>query len=201
MAGSAREKEYRLKQKNTDIPSDSSLLLVDDNEQYSHEYSYFLQVLGFDVSVASTIAVAKRFIAIRPPAFAVTELRLPDGNGLDVLEALRSARSNSKAVVLTSFGDFATAVGAIKIGAIDYLVKPVDCHCVKAALLTGGRSRPPPPVNPVDPDRARSQHILSLYELCDYNVSETARRLSMHRRSLQRIIQREAKRRYQKLRH
>lgn len=179
---------------NTDVCSDHSLLIVDDDELCLRHYSDSLQKFGFEVSVASSVLDAKRIIAAGPPAYTVTELRLPDGNGLDIVEALSRARSDCKIIVLTRFGTFATAAAAIRIGAIDYLVKPIDCSCVKDALLAVGKSKPLPPVNPVDPDRARWQHILRVHELCGYNVSETARKLSMHRRSLQRIIQREAER-------
>ncbi len=123
-----------------------------------------------------------------PPAYAVVDLRLEDGNGLEVIEALRDKRPDCRIVVLTGYGAIATAVAAVKIGAIDYLSKPADADDVTNALLAKGATRPLPPENPMSADRVRWEHIQRVYEMCDRNVSETARRLSMHRRTLQRIL-------------
>ena len=122
------------------------------------------------------------------PAFAVLDMRLEDGNGLDVVEVLREKRPDSRVVVLTGYGAIATAVAAVKIGATDYLSKPADADDVVKALLANGEDLPPPPENPMSADRVRWEHIQRVYELCDRNVSETARRLNMHRRPLQRIL-------------
>ena len=123
-----------------------------------------------------------------PPAYAVVDLRLEDGNGLDVVEALRAKRPDCRIVVLTGYGAIATAVAAVKIGATDYLSKPADANDITAALLADEEELPPPPENPMSADRVRWEHIQRVYELCDRNVSETARRLNMHRRTLQRIL-------------
>jgi two-component system response regulator RegA len=123
-----------------------------------------------------------------PPAYAVVDLRLEDGNGLDVIETLRERRPDCRIVVLTGYGAIATAVAAVKIGAIDYLSKPADADDVTNALLAKGEVMPLPPENPMSADRVRWEHIQRVYEMCDRNVSETARRLSMHRRTLQRIL-------------
>ena len=122
------------------------------------------------------------------PAYAVIDLRLEDGNGLDVVEALRERRPDCRIVVLTGYGAIATAVAAVKIGAADYLSKPADANDVTNALLARGEAMPAPPENPMSADRVRWEHIQRVYEMCDRNVSETARRLSMHRRTLQRIL-------------
>jgi len=124
----------------------------------------------------------------RPPAYAVIDLRLEDGNGLDVVETVRERRPDSRVVVLTGYGAIATAVAAVKVGATDYLSKPADANDVMAALLASDAELPPPPENPMSADRVRWEHIQRVYELCDRNVSETARRLNMHRRTLQRIL-------------
>jgi two-component system response regulator RegA len=118
----------------------------------------------------------------------VIDLRLGDGNGLDVVEVLRAKRPDSRIIVLTGYGAIATAVAAVKIGATDYLSKPADANDVTNALLAQEGDLPPPPDNPMSADRVRWEHIQRVYELCDRNVSETARRLSMHRRTLQRIL-------------
>jgi two-component system response regulator RegA len=143
---------------------------------------------GFLPETAESVAEGKAIALSRPPAFAVVDLRLEDGNGLDVVEALRDKRPDCRIVVLTGYGAIATAVAAVKIGAIDYLSKPADANDIMSALLSKSDSMPAPPDNPMSADRVRWEHIQRVYELCDRNVSETARRLSMHRRTLQRIL-------------
>ena len=131
-------------------------------------------------------------IVLQPPAFAIIDMRLQDGNGLDVIEALHQARPEARAVVLTGYGNIATAVTAVKLGAIDYLAKPADADAVYAALVGDTDSRAALPDNPMSADRVRWEHIQRVYELCNRNVSETARRLNMHRRTLQRILAKRA---------
>ena len=147
-----------------------------------------LKLSGFDVEMAGSVAAGQAIATARPPAYAVVDLRLEDGNGLDVVETLRARRPESRIVVLTGYGAIATAVAAVKIGATDYLAKPADATDVTNALLARQDTLPPPPENPMSADRVRWEHIQRVYELCDRNVSETARRLSMHRRTLQRIL-------------
>ena len=122
------------------------------------------------------------------PHFAVVDLKLDDGNGLDVVERLHEVRPGARVVVLTGFGNIATAVAAVKFGAIDYLSKPADADDIMGALLAAPGAKPQPPENPMSADRVRWEHIQRVYELCGHNVSETARRLNMHRRTLQRIL-------------
>ena len=125
----------------------------------------------------------------RPPAYAVVDLRLEDGNGLEVVGALRERRPDARIVVLTGYGAIASAVAAVKIGATDYLAKPADANDVTAALLARDVAASlQPPEHPMTADRIRWEHVQRVYELCDHNVSETARRLNMHRRTLQRIL-------------
>ena len=138
--------------------------------------------------MAETVAEGLAACRTAPPAYAVVDLRLEDGNGLDVVEALREARPEARVIVLTGYGAIATAVAAVKIGAVDYLSKPADADDVEKALLAGGADKPAPPENPMSADRVRWEHIQRVFELCDRNVSETARRLNMHRRTLQRIL-------------
>ena len=151
-----------------------------------------MQKRGFDVRIADTVADAVAAVNAAPPAYAVVDLRLEDGNGLDVINALHLKRSDARAVVLTGYGNIATAVNAIKLGAVDYLAKPVDADDVLAALLALDHKSIELPENPMSADRVRWEHIQRVYELCDRNVSETARRLNMHRRTLQRILAKRA---------
>ena len=171
-----------------DLGEDRSLLLVDDDEPFVKRLAKAMEKRGFLPETAESVAAGKAIALSRPPAFAVVDLRLEDGNGLDVVEALRDKRPDCRIVVLTGYGAIATAVAAVKIGAIDYLSKPADANDIMSALLSKSESMPAPPDNPMSADRVRWEHIQRVYELCDRNVSETARRLSMHRRTLQRIL-------------
>ncbi|PZX18994.1 two-component system response regulator RegA [Palleronia aestuarii] len=167
---------------------DKTLLLVDDDEPFVKRLARAMEKRGFEVETAETVAEGRNMAKARPPAYAVVDLRLGDGNGLDVVEAIREKREDSRIVVLTGYGAIATAVAAVKIGATDYLSKPADANQITAALLSDGEDLPPPPENPMSADRVRWEHIQRIYEQCDRNVSETARRLNMHRRTLQRIL-------------
>jgi two-component system response regulator RegA len=170
------------------LGADRSLLLVDDDEAFLKRLARAMEKRGFEPVTAESVAAGKAAAMARPPAYAVVDLRLEDGNGLDVVEALHARRPDCRVVVLTGYGAIATAVAAVKIGAVDYLSKPADANDVMNALLATGDSLPPPPENPMSADRVRWEHIQRVYEQCDRNVSETARRLSMHRRTLQRIL-------------
>jgi len=149
---------------------------------------------GFTVSAIETVAEARSIVDANPPAFAVLDMRLQDGNGLDVIDHLHAKRPDSKMVMLTGYGNLATAVSAVKRGAVDYLAKPADADDVCKALLAERDEAPEPPENPMSADRVRWEHIQRVYELCGKNVSETARRLNMHRRTLQRILAKRAPR-------
>ncbi len=171
-----------------ELGDDRTLLLVDDDEPFVKRLAKAMEKRGFQVETAQSVAVGKAAAEAHPPAYAVVDLRLEDGNGLDVVETLRSRRPDCRIVVLTGYGAIATAVAAVKIGAIDYLSKPADANEVTAALLAKGEMLPPPPDHPMSADRVRWEHIQRVYEMCERNVSETARRLNMHRRTLQRIL-------------
>jgi two-component system response regulator RegA len=176
------------------LAADRSLLLVDDDKAFLTRLERAMQKRGFDVRIADTVAGGLAAVNASPPAFAVVDLRLEDGNGLDVVAALHQKRGDARAVVLTGYGNIATAVTAVKLGAVDYLSKPADADDVINALLATGEGAPEPPENPMSADRVRWEHIQRIYELCDRNVSETARRLNMHRRTLQRILAKRAPR-------
>jgi len=171
-----------------DIGEDRTLLLVDDDEPFLRRLAKAMEKRGFEVEIADSVAAGRANAMARPPAYAVCDLRLGDGNGLDVVETIRERRPDARIVVLTGYGAIATAVAAVKIGATDYLSKPADATDITQALLASDADMPPPPENPMSADRVRWEHIQRVYELCDRNVSETARRLNMHRRTLQRIL-------------
>ena len=171
-----------------DLGPDASLMLVDDDEPFLRRLAKAMEKRGFSVETAGSVVAGKAIATARPAAYAVVDLRLEDGNGLDVVEVLREKRPDARIVVLTGYGAIATAVAAVKIGATDYLSKPADADAIIQALVTTSGDLPPPPENPMSADRVRWEHIQRVYELCDRNVSETARRLNMHRRTLQRIL-------------
>ncbi len=170
------------------IGEDNTLLILDDDEPFRRRLARAMEKRGFNPTALDSVAAGRAFCTATPPAYAVVDLRLEDGTGLDVVEVLRSQRPDARVIVLTGYGAIATAVAAVKIGATDYLSKPADANDVTNALLATGGEKPPPPENPMSADRVRWEHIQRVFELCDRNVSETARRLNMHRRTLQRIL-------------
>ncbi len=183
----------------TDLPADGdlpSLLLVDDDLPLLTRLARAMEKRGFAVRTANSVAEGIRQAQDAPPDYAVVDLRLADGNGLDVVAALREAREDIRIVMLTGYGNIATAVAAVKAGAVDYLPKPADADAIEAALRVNGQDAPlpPPPELPMSAERVRWEHIQRVFEQCDRNVSETARRLRMHRRTLQRILAKHAPR-------
>lgn len=176
------------------IPGERTVLLVEDDRSFLQRLAKALEGRGFAVRTAETVSEGLLQVEQSAPAFAVVDMRLGDGNGLDVISALKRRRPEARGVVLTGYGNIATAVNAIKLGAVDYLAKPADADDVVAALLAQENKKIEPPENPMSADRVRWEHIQRIYEMCGRNVSETARRLNMHRRTLQRILAKRAPR-------
>jgi len=174
------------------MPGDRSLLIVEDDKSFLQRLARAMEGRGFTVTTAESVADGLTQLETTSPAFAVVDMRLEDGNGLDVISALKRRRPDARAIILTGYGNIATAVNAVKLGAVDYLSKPVDADDVVAALLALEGRRADPPENPMSADRVRWEHIQRIYELCGRNVSQTARRLNMHRRTLQRILAKRA---------
>ena len=174
------------------IPGERSVLVVEDDRSFLQRLGKALEQRGFDVTTVETVAEGLSQVEQAAPAFAVVDMRLGDGTGLDVISALKRRRPEARGIILTGYGNIATAVTAVKLGAVDYLAKPCDADDVVAALLAQDDAKIEPPENPMSADRVRWEHIQRVYELCDRNVSETARRLNMHRRTLQRILAKRA---------
>jgi two-component system response regulator RegA len=174
------------------LGADASLLIVDDDAPFLRRLARAMESRGFAVEVAESVAEGIAKSRARPPKFAVVDLRLGDGNGLDVIEAIRKGREDTRVIVLTGYGNIATAVTAVKLGAVDYLSKPADADDIYAALTQRPGEKADVPENPMSADRVRWEHIQRVYEMCERNVSETARRLNMHRRTLQRILAKRA---------
>jgi len=168
--------------------ADKSLLIVDDDAPLRDRLARAMEKKGFKVLKAENVDKGINLVKSSPPAFAVVDLRLTDGSGLEVVKAIRKVKEDSRVVMLTGYGNIPTAVAAIKAGAIDYIPKPADADDVESALLASPESKAIPPENPMSADRVKWEHIHRVFELCNRNVSETARRLKMHRRTLQRIL-------------
>ena len=191
MAGGTMNETEDLSFRQDELPEDRSLIVVDDDRAFAQRLVRAMELRGFEVRGAHSVAEGIDLIRERAPAFAVVDMRLEDGNGLDVIAELVRARPDARALVLTGYGNIATAVTAVKLGAVDYLAKPADADDVTDALPASD-DKAPPPENPMSADRVRWEHIQRVYELCNRNVSETARRLNMHRRTLQRILAKRA---------
>lgn len=176
------------------VSEERTLLLVDDDAPFLGRLARAMEGRGFTVSQAGSVAEGINLARAIKPRFAVVDLRLDDGSGLKVVAALHEAREDTRVIVLTGYGNIATAVEAVKLGAVDYLSKPADADDVEAALMAEPGEKAIPPENPMSADRVRWEHIQRVYELCNRNVSETARRLNMHRRTLQRILAKRAPR-------
>src|ERR1700686_3819445 len=173
-------------------PSERTLLIVEDDKSFLQRLARAMEGRGFAVTTAESVADGLIQVEQAAPAFAVVDMRLADGNGLDVISALKRRRPDARAIILTGYGNIAPAVNAVKLGAVDYLAKPVDADDVVAALLAHDNKAIEPPENPMSADRVRWEHIQRIYELCGRNVSETASRLNTPRRTLQRILAKRA---------
>ena len=174
--------------KKIDEFQDKSLIIIDDDNPFRERLSRAMEKKGFVVTQAESVKKAIKLVRLKKPAFVVVDLRLNDGNGLEVVKEIHNLDIKSRIIMLTGYGNIPTAVAAIKQGAIDYLAKPADADDVEKALLADPNSKASPPENPMTADRVKWEHIHRVFELCNRNVSETARRLKMHRRTLQRIL-------------
>ena len=176
------------------VVMEKSLLILDDDAPLRGRLRRAMEVRGFEVTDAGTVRDGINIVRNNPPAFAILDMKLEDGTGLTLVQELRKKRPDCRIVMLTGFGNIATAVAAVKAGALDYLPKPADPDQINAALMQSDDEMPPPPQDPMSADRVRWEHIQRVYEQCGRNVSETARRLRMHRRTLQRILGKHAPR-------
>ena len=181
------EQEKTNLQKISDF-ADKSLLIVDDDNPFRDRLARAMGKKGFHVTQAESVEKGINQAKNSPPAFAIIDLRLGDGSGLKVVEEIKKYKKDSRVVMLTGYGNIPTAVEAVKAGAIDYIPKPADADDVENALLASPKSKAIPPKDPMSADRVKWEHINRIFELCNRNVSETARKLKMHRRTLQRIL-------------
>jgi len=171
-----------------------SLIVVDDDLPFRERLSRSMEKKGFEVDSADSFASAVEIIEKQNYDYAIVDMRLTDGSGLELIKKLQIKSPGTKSLLLTGYGNIATAVAAIKSGAIDYLPKPAEVDQIYDALTNSKEVLPPPPENPMTADRIRWEHIQRVFVQCNRNVSETARRLRMHRRTLQRILNKHAPR-------
>ena len=174
--------------------TDKTLVILEDDAPLRNRLCRAMETRGFTVMDAGTVSDGIDLVRKAAPAYAILDMKLNDGTGLNLVPELRKKRADCRIIMLTGFGNIATAVAAVKAGALDYLPKPADPDQITAALLQTGGDLPPPPQDPMSADRVRWEHIQRVYEQCGRNVSETARRLRMHRRTLQRILSKHAPR-------
>ena len=170
------------------------LLIVDDDAGMRRTLGRLLQRAGFGVLTAASLKEAYEVVADQPPDFAVVDLNLADGHGMELVRGLQEIRPGIRVVVLTGYDSIASSVVATKAGAWGYLAKPVDTERLIATLLGDAPVVSEEGARPMSADRIRWEYIQRVFEQCGRNVSETARRLHMHRRTLQRILSKRAPR-------
>jgi two-component system response regulator RegA len=168
------------------------LLIVDDDLPFRDRLSKSMEKKGFVVEAYSNAQLTSERIKNKDFDYAIVDMRLEDGSGLELIKLIKLTNPNTRSLLLTGYGNIATAVAAIKSGAIDYLPKPAEIDQIYEALISTKDVLPPPPENPMTADRVRWEHIQRVFIQCSRNVSETARRLRMHRRTLQRILNKHA---------
>ena len=172
----------------------NNLLIVDDDTPFRDRLSRSMEKKGFVVEAYSSYNSCMSRCLEKKFDYAIIDMRLEDGSGLELIKKIKEISPHTKSLLLTGYGNIATAVAAIKTGAIDYLPKPAEIEQIYDALTNSNETLPPPPENPMTADRIRWEHIQRVFILCKRNVSETARRLRMHRRTLQRILNKHAPR-------
>ena len=170
----------------------NNLIIVDDDLPFRERLSRSMEKKGFIVEAFSNFKDSSIRISSKNFDYAIVDMRLEDGSGLELIKEIKTSNPNTKSLLLTGYGNIATAVAAIKSGAIDYLPKPAEVDQIYDALTNSKNVLPPPPENPMTADRIRWEHIQRVFIQCNRNVSETARRLRMHRRTLQRILNKHA---------
>lgn len=167
-----------------------SMLIVEDDDVLRNRLAAAMNKRGFETRATASVTEALKVIAQDTPKYAVVDLRLLDGSGLDVVKSLEGHDPEARAIIVTGYGDIPTAVAAARIGAVDYIAKPASADQIVDALLAQKDQNPPAPINPISPDEARKEHIEHVFNEAGGNVSRAAKLLSMHRRTLQRILRR-----------
>jgi two-component system, response regulator RegA len=171
------------------------ILIADDDDLLLDLLSAAFQERGFEVIGVSSVASAIMKIMAHAPPLAVVDVKLADGNGLTVLDFLRQSRPDARAVIVSGYGSIQCAVSATKLGALDFFQKLVDADVIASVLLGRPEVMLQPTAKVMSAERARWEHIQRTLQECERNISEAARRLRMHRRTLQRILAMHARQR------
>lgn len=178
----------------TDSTGSPTLLVVDDDDAFRTALGSALGRRGFAVSLADGPNSAEALARSQVFEYALVDVRMPGGSGIDLVRTLRTIDEGTRIVVFTGYGTIANAVAAMRAGAVDYLTKPVDAAMCERALL--GRSASEGAAEDVPSlDRVEWEYLQRILTDCGGNVSEAARRLRMHRRSLQRKLSKNPPRR------
>ena len=170
----------------------NELIIIDDDLPFRNRLTQSMKNKGFNVESFGNAKSSIDRLNEKKFDYAIVDMRLEDGSGLEIIKLIKKVNPNTRSLLLTGYGNIATAVAAIKSGAIDYLPKPAEIDQIYNALISSQDILPPPPDNPMTADRVRWEHIQRVFIQCKRNVSETARRLRMHRRTLQRILNKHA---------
>src|SRR5579885_2290900 len=173
---------------------DRTLLIADDDRVFLMRLCRSMEQRGFAVTAAQSVAEGLAAIAANPPAYAIIDMRLTDGNGLDVIRELKAKRPDARGIILTGYGNIATAVMAVKLGAFDYLAKPADADEIFNALMATRQDKPELPENPMSAARGGGGHTQGFYGLCGPKVWEPARRQNMPGRTPQPFLPKKAPR-------
>ena len=144
--------------------SEKRLLILDDDKPFLGRLARAMEARGFTVITAETVAEGLAAVDKDPPAFAIVDMRLGDGNGLDVISQLKASRPDARGIILTGYGNIATAVTAVKLGAFDYLAKPADADEIYQALMSTSVEKPDVQDHPMSADRVRWEHIQRVFE-------------------------------------
>jgi two-component system, response regulator RegA len=166
------------------------LLLVEDDDILRGRLARAFDARGLEVREAATVGEAAALAEREPPELVVLDLRMPDGSGLDLIPVLKAADPATRIVVLTGYGSIATAIEALHRGAVHYVTKPAHADEILAAFSRGAEASIGPPIQPMSLDRVEWEHISRVLVDCRGNISEAARLLGLHRRSLQRKLAR-----------
>ena len=169
---------------------EKSLLIVEDDDTLRERLVRAMERRGFNVRKASSVEEGLTAAKTSQPDYAIVDLRLQDGSGLTLVKFLEERFPKLRAIILTGYGDIPSAVAAVRAGAIDYLTKPASADEIVDALMAPEGEQPPAPDNPTSPEEARQEHIEHVLHETGDNISQAARLLNMHRRTLQRVLKR-----------
>jgi two-component system response regulator RegA len=169
------------------------LFIIDPDKNFSTRLKTELERGEFEIETFVNFKSAMLAISESAPDWIISELKLTDHTAFDVLSYIHNKKLQTKLIITTSYSSISTAVESIKKGAVNYFAKPVDANFIREAINNQGNiALESLPTKILSADRLKWEYIQNVYAICNFNISETARRLSMHRRTLQRILSKHA---------